>query len=57
MKKLFVFASFAFVTMTSAAQQVAKYLDPKAPIEERVKDALIRMTVHEKIQMLHAQNH
>ena len=56
MKKLFVFALFAFVTMTSAAQQVAKYLDPKAPIEERVKDALSRMTVHEKIQILHAQS-
>ena len=56
MKKLFVFALLTFVTMTSAAQQVAKYLDPKAPLEERVKDALSRMTVHEKILMLHAQS-
>lgn len=30
------------------------YLNPNAPIEERVKDALSRMTVHEKIQILHA---
>ena len=56
MKKLFVLASFALATMTAAAQQVAKYLDPQAPLEERVKDALSRMTVHEKIQMLHAQS-
>lgn len=56
MKKLFVLASFAFATMTLAAQQVAKYLDSKAPMEERVKDALSRMTVHEKIQILHAQS-
>ena len=32
------------------------YLDTKAPIEERIKDALSRMTVHEKIQILHAQS-
>ena len=53
MKKMFVFASFMLMaTMTNA--QV--YLDPKAPIEERVKDALSRMTTHEKIQILHAQS-
>ena len=50
---MFVFASFMLMaTMTNA--QV--YLDPKAPIEERVKDALSRMTTHEKIQILHAQS-
>lgn len=32
------------------------YLDTKAPIEQRVQDALRRMTVHEKIQVLHAQS-
>ena len=30
------------------------YLDKNAPLEARVKDALSRMTVHEKVQMLHA---
>ena len=41
---------FVFTGITSAQT----YLDPNAPIEERVKDALSRMTVHEKIQILHA---
>ena len=38
------------------AQPVSKYLDVNAPIEERVEDALRRMTTHEKIQVLHAQS-
>lgn len=32
------------------------YLDPDAPIEERVEDALARMTLREKIAMIHAQS-
>lgn len=32
------------------------YLDSKAPIEDRVKDALSRMTTHEKVKILHAQS-
>ena len=44
----------AMITMTSSNAQV--YLDPQAPIEERVKDALSRMTTHEKIKVLHAQS-
>ena len=40
--------------MSTAKAQV--YSDPNAPIEERVKDALSRMTTHEKIQILHAQS-
>ncbi|MBR1546414.1 MAG: glycoside hydrolase family 3 C-terminal domain-containing protein [Prevotella sp.] len=39
-----------------ATVQAQVYLDPKAPIEERVKDALSRMTIHEKVQLLHAQS-
>lgn len=35
---------------------VAVYLDPEAPIEERVEDALARMTVPEKIAIIHAQS-
>ena len=38
------------------ASQAQVYLDPKAPLEERVKDALSRMTTHEKVQLLHAQS-
>lgn len=40
----------------SMALNAQVYLDPNAPIEERVKDALGRMTVHEKINMLHGQS-
>jgi beta-glucosidase len=32
------------------------YLDANAPIEERVQDALSRMTVHEKVAIIHAQS-
>ena len=32
------------------------YLDPNAPLESRVQDALSRMTIHEKVQLLHAQS-
>lgn len=32
------------------------YRDVNAPIEERVEDALSRMTLHEKIAMIHAQS-
>ena len=32
------------------------YLDPDAPIEERVEDALSRMTLREKIAIIHAQS-
>jgi beta-glucosidase len=32
------------------------YLDAGAPIEERVQDALSRMTLHEKVAIIHAQS-
>lgn len=41
------------IAMTASAQT---YLDPNAPIEDRVKDALSRMTLHEKVAILHAQS-
>ena len=54
MKRTLILASlFTLTAMTTTAQV---YLDPNAPIEERVKDALSRMTTHEKIQILHAQS-
>ena len=36
--------------------KVATYLDPNAPVEERVEDALARMTIEEKIAIIHAQS-
>ena len=41
---------------TAAQSSRPVYLDPKASVEERVQDALKRLTVHEKIQLLHAQS-
>ncbi|MBO6097003.1 MAG: glycosyl hydrolase, partial [Bacteroidales bacterium] len=32
------------------------YLDPSKPLEERVEDALSRMTMEEKVAMTHAQS-
>ncbi|MDE6139361.1 MAG: glycoside hydrolase family 3 C-terminal domain-containing protein [Alistipes sp.] len=44
--------------LAAAAQQspTAPYLDRRAPIEERVEDALARMTLDEKIAVVHAQS-
>ncbi len=54
MKKTFILATLMAIMGLSANAQT--YLDPNAPLEERVKDALSRMTVHEKIKLLHAQS-
>ena len=47
---------FLSVLMTAMAAQAQTYLDPNAQLEDRVKDALRRMTTDEKIQILHAQS-
>lgn len=45
------------VALSANAQSDRKvYLDPNAPLEQRVQDALSRMTIHEKIMILHAQS-
>ena len=60
MKKSFVIVSLMLFSVCAAAQVQSlgkpAYLDPQSPIEERVSDALSRMTLHEKIQVLHAQS-
>ena len=43
-------------TTVSAQKTKPIYLDNNAPIEQRVEDALSRMTLHEKIQIIHAQS-
>ena len=44
-------------TSTVSAQKAKPiYLDNNAPLEQRVEDALSRMTLHEKIQVIHAQS-
>ena len=46
------------VGCTSAPQtpQIAVYLDESKPMDERVEDALQRMTLREKIDIIHAQS-
>ena len=39
-----------------AQSKVPVYLDDKKPIDERVEDALSKMTIEEKIAMIHAQS-
>lgn len=41
---------------TQAQQTTPAYLDESLPIERRVEDALSRMTLEEKIAMIHAQS-
>ena len=51
-----IFVSALMLTMTTTTMTAQVYLDPQAPMENRVKDALSRMTTHEKIQVIHAQS-
>lgn len=53
--KLSILATVLMATF-SLTTQAQKYLDTNAPIEERIEDALGRMTTHEKIKVLHAQS-
>ncbi len=46
----------AFAISQNAGAQTPVYLDETKPIDERVADALSRMTLEEKIAMIHAQS-
>ncbi len=48
--------SIAIGTSILASGQQPIYLDKTKPIEERVEDALSRMTLEEKVRMCHAQS-
>lgn len=48
--------SIAIGTSILASGQQPVYLDKTKPIEERVEDALSRMTLEEKVRMCHAQS-
>jgi beta-glucosidase len=50
------FLALALVATSAYAQQTPVYLDPSKPIEERIEDALSRMTLEEKVAMCHAQS-
>lgn len=54
MKKIILSLGLLLLCLQGTTAQV--YLDPKAPMEERVEDALSRMTTEEKIAIIHAQS-
>lgn len=56
MKKHFLCLSFLLLGVNGMSAQKAIYLDDKQPIEVRVKDALSRMTLEEKVALCHAQS-
>ena len=49
------FYLFTFLPLASA-QQLPIYLDESKPLEQRIDDALSRMTLDEKIAVIHAQS-
>ncbi|HJQ31112.1 MAG TPA: glycoside hydrolase family 3 C-terminal domain-containing protein [Pyrinomonadaceae bacterium] len=49
-------ASAAFVSFTKAQERRPLYLDPGQPIEARIADLLSRMTLEEKVAIVHADN-
>ncbi|MDL2247343.1 glycoside hydrolase family 3 C-terminal domain-containing protein [Bacteroides sp. OttesenSCG-928-J23] len=46
----------SLITLPVFAQNTPVYLDDSKPIEERVEDALKRMTLEEKVAVIHAQS-
>lgn len=56
MKKNIIFIALFLLIGMRVYAQIPVYLDVDKPIEERVEDALMRMTLEEKINMLHAQS-
>lgn len=58
MKKLLFAAALAVIAAPAwlSAKEKPLYLDTSKPIDERVEDALSRMTTREKIDLIHAQS-
>ncbi len=56
MKKIIMSALLLGATATAQAQSVPVYLDESKPMEQRIDDALSRMTLDEKIAVIHAQS-
>ena len=55
MKKLFI-TFVSLIVATASWAQTPRYLDERLPLEERIDDALSRMTLDEKIRIIHAQS-
>ena len=55
MKKTLI-SLLSLLAVTSVKAQLPVYLDETRPVEERIEDALSRMTLDEKIAVIHAQS-
>lgn len=55
-QKLITTLAAVALTLVGATAAVPVYLNPSKPLEERVEDALQRMTLEEKVGVLHAQS-
>ena len=58
MQKTILVSLFGFFILASAGAAETKpvYLDPTKPVEARVDDLLTRLTLEEKISLLHADS-
>ena len=56
MKQIILAIAAMLLPLTMSAQQLPTYLDKSKNIESRVEDALSRMTLDEKIAVIHAQS-
>ena len=56
MKQIIVLGAILLLTTHVSAQDLPVYLDPDKTVEQRVEDALSRMTLDEKIAVIHAQS-
>lgn len=56
MNKLITVGAAVLVSVSAAYAEVPVYLDRTKPIEERVEDALSRLTLKEKVALCHAQS-
>ncbi|MCD8293184.1 MAG: glycoside hydrolase family 3 C-terminal domain-containing protein [Prevotellaceae bacterium] len=56
LKQTLSLSAAALFSVAAAAQRLPLYLDDGAPMEQRVEDALSRMTLEEKTAMVHAQS-
>ena len=59
MNKIFVMTACAVMSVTAMSAQTSPlpvYRDASRPLDERVEDALSRMTTQEKIDIIHAQS-
>ena len=56
MTKILISTLLLMMTTNVQAHQLPTYLDESKPVEERIDDALSRMTLEEKIAVIHAQS-